>query len=104
MENVLSFEYVASENKRVDSLWYGETKCYNGGEKPFSMCKLIEYFQTTKYETIDAPLKNLHKIKTKYWNSVQVLAFAFTSVFAHLLGNHTNDNLIELDYLHLQLP
>ncbi len=95
-QNTLSFEFLASDNKGINILWYGVTTCPDS-DNVLSLCKQIEYFQTTKYDTSIAPLKNIHKINTKYLNSVQVLAFAFTSVFAHLLGNHTTviENLAE---------
>ncbi len=91
-QKILSFEYLASENQRADRLWFGETSCRIYSKKFYSLCLRIDYFQNTKYETIIAPLKNLHKIKSKYSNNIQILAFAFASVFAHLLGNHTNDD------------
>lgn len=37
------------------------------------------------------PLKNLHKIQAKYSDKIQILAFAFASVFKHLLGNATRE-------------
>ncbi len=96
-QNALSFEYLTSDDKRADSLWYGETNC-PPDNKIVGLCKQIEYFQRTKHRII-APLTNLHKIKSRYLDSVQILAWSFTSLFTHLLGNHSIVDSPKWNYL-----
>ncbi len=58
--------------------------------KESGLCKQIEYFGFYEPESIMMPLKNLHKIKMKYTDYIQILAFAYASVFKYLVGNVTH--------------
>ncbi len=87
-QKVLSFENVALAQKyRLNKMYKGGLFC--DGVNYFSLCVQISYFEKNEKEFILSPLKNLHKIKTKYTDDIQTLAFAFASVLKHLLGNVT---------------
>ncbi len=87
--NSISFEHIALlERNRATNVFQGQIYCRTH-DKEFSLCTQIPFFIKHEPKAIIMPLKNLHNIKTKYTDNVQMLAFAYTSVIQHLIGNVT---------------
>ncbi len=87
---LLSFKYFATvDNIQVNYLWYGFLNCLDGPGNYFGLCYQIYYFQYAESKAMKMPLKYLYKMKLKYSDTIQILAFAFTSVVQNLLGNYT---------------
>jgi hypothetical protein len=49
----------------------------------------IEYFVREETATIQKPLLNFNQMKSKYSDSIQMLAFAYASLYTQLIGNIT---------------
>ncbi len=52
-----------------------------------SLDEQICYFILKEHNAIQLPLKNLHRVKKGYPDQIQILAFAYASLFKDLLGN-----------------
>ncbi len=81
-------DIVILDRSQLSWSWNGYFSC-ELIEQQFSLCEQITNFVNFKKETLSTPLKDLHKLKAGYSDSIQVLAFAHASVLVHLLGNFT---------------
>lgn len=55
----------------------------------YSLGERIVYFIKNEQTAIKQPLKNFNQIKIRYPDKIQILAFAYASLFKNLLGNFT---------------
>ncbi len=88
--NSLSFESFAQiDRTQVKSLWFGYLNCPGVIVDQVDLCSEILNFFAYDSTAIRMPLKNLYEMRYKYSDERKLLAFAFASVFKHLLGNYT---------------
>ncbi len=92
LDNIsLSFEHIELiVRNRVKKIYSGGF--YDDDDlNKLSLPNQITYFVKNEPEAIIVPLKNLHKMKTRFSDYVQVLGFAYASVLKPLLVNVTMD-------------
>lgn len=88
--NSLSLNFLLIlEKARVSVLALGKLKVT--AFKQFGLASQIMYFMANENQALKSSLGRFHQINSKYVDKIQMLAFAYASIYTNFVGNLTKD-------------